>query len=48
MIKIPLKVSGLIKDFSGLRAVDGISFEIGENQRRLIVFRDFLRQVMVG
>ena len=32
MLKVPLKVSGLIKDFSGLRAVDGISFEIGAGE----------------
>ena len=32
MVKVPLKVSGLIKDFSGLRAVDGISFEIGAGE----------------
>ena len=32
MMKAPLKVSDLIKDFSGLRAVDGISFEIGEGE----------------
>ncbi|HJO59103.1 MAG TPA: ATP-binding cassette domain-containing protein, partial [Nitrospinaceae bacterium] len=28
----PLKVSDLTKDFAGLRAVDGISFEIDEGE----------------